>query len=266
MKICFVGDVVGEAGRRIAAEYLPKIKYEKGYDYLVINAENSAGGLGITPRVVEELLKLGASCLTGGNHTWDKRDGLPLLDNNPRILRPHNYPQWEEPHRAPGSGVFVDDFLGMKIAIINLQGRSFMEPIDCPFQAAKQILKTPAVAAAKIRLVDFHAETTSEKSAMGWFLDGKVSAVLGTHTHVPTADTRILPKGTGFQCDVGMTGSTDSILGVDVDIILQRFVTKRPVKFTWAEGRPRLRGVLLDIDESTGKCLSLERLDYGTEV
>lgn len=262
MRIAFIGDIVGDPGRRVLKDTVHQLEESLGFDFLIANAENAAAGKGITPRIVEEIFACGPHVLTGGNHTWDKPEGISLLDNLPNVLRPYNYPKISHgAWKTPGKGVYIDPV--MSIAVINLQGRSSMEPIDCPFQAADDILSRPEVQACRYKIVDFHAETTSEKCALGWYLDGRVTAVLGTHTHVPTSDTRLLPKGTGFQCDVGMTGATDSILGVEVEIILKRFLTKRPVRHELAQGRPRLRGVWIEADRGTGLCQRIERLEYS---
>jgi metallophosphoesterase (TIGR00282 family) len=221
---------------------------------IVANAENAAGGFGITPLIAEELLSLGVDVLTSGNHIWDKRETVEYLDRQPRLLRPANYPG-----SSPGRGVHVGRGRnGVEAAVINLQGRTHMLPIDDPFRKADEILSAidPAV---KVRLVDFHAEITSEKQAIGWYLDGRVSAVLGTHTHVPTADTRILPGGTAYQTDVGMTGPYDSIIGVDKNIILRRFLTGIPVRMEAARGKVELHAVIVEVDEATGTAVSIRR-------
>ena len=244
MNILFVGDIFASPGRRIAADHLQDI---------IANAENSAGGFGITPAIAEELFEIGADVLTSGNHIWDKREIFDYLKRQPRLLRPANYPE------GPGSGVFVQRaHNGVDCAVINLQGRTYMPSTDCPFRKADQILAAldPAV---KVKFVDFHAEVTSEKIAMGWYLDGRVSAVVGTHTHIPTADTRILPGGTAYQTDCGMTGPYESVIGVDTGIIIQRFLTGLPVRMEAARKGAELHAVIVDVDEETGKARAMRR-------
>src|SRR5215831_2202382 len=253
MNILFVGDIFASPGRRIVADHLGDIVATNHIDLVVANGENSAGGFGVTPAIAEELLALGLDVLTSGNHIWDKRDIYDYLNRSPRLLRPANYPPG-----VPGNGVHVVK----QCAIINLQGRTYMANIDCPFRAADRILAEldPAV---KIRFVDFHAEVTSEKIALGWYLDGRVSAVIGTHTHVPTADTRVLPGGTAYQTDVGMTGPYDSVIGVEKEQVLQRFLTGLPGRFEAAKGDPRFCAVLIGCDETTGRAHSVQRLMLG---
>src|SRR5207302_4264605 len=220
MRILFIGDIFGSPGRRIVADHLQDIIKAQGIDLAIANAENSAGGFGVTPAIAEDLFALGLDVLTSGNHIWDKREIDDYLGRTPRVLRPHNYPPG-----SPGSGISIVK----QCAILNLRGRTYMPNTDCPFRAPDELLADldPAV---KVRFVDFHAEVTSEKIAMGWYLDGRVSAVIGTHTHVPTADTRILPGGTAYQTDCGMTGPYHSVIGVDTAIILQRFLSALPVR------------------------------------
>lgn len=254
MNLLFIGDVFASPGRRAVAECLPDIVSSERIDLVVANAENAAGGFGVTPLVAEELFTMGVDVLTTGNHVWDKREIYDYLDRQPRLLRPANYPG-----QSPGSGVHVGRGRnGAQAAVINLQGRTHMLPIDDPFRKADEILSglDPAV---KVRLVDFHAEITSEKIAMGWYLDGRVSAVIGTHTHVPTADTRILPGGTAYQTDAGMTGPYDSIIGIEKGIVLRRFLTGIPVRMEAARGKVELHSVLVDVDEVTGKAVSVRR-------
>jgi len=253
MNILFVGDIFASPGRRIVADHLQDIIETNRIDLAIANAENSAGGFGITPAIAEELLALGVDVLTSGNHIWDKREILDYLGRQPRLLRPGNYPE------APGSGVIVYRARnGVDCAVINLQGRTFMPSTDCPFRKADQILAAldPAV---KVKFLDFHAEVTSEKMAMGWYLDGRVSAVVGTHTHVPTADTRILPGGTAYQTDCGMTGPYESVIGVDIGIIIQRFLTGLPVRMESARKGAELHAVIVDVDEATGKARAMRR-------
>lgn len=236
------------------AETLKGLVTAEKIDLAIANAENSAGGFGITPALAEELFSYGLDVLTSGNHIWDKREIYDYFARQPRLLRPANY----NPD-LPGSGVTVVHARnGVECAVINLQGRSHMPATDCPFRKANQILAElpPDV---KVRLVDFHAELTSEKMAMGWHLNGRVSAVLGTHTHVPTADTRILSEGTAYQTDVGMTGPYHSVIGVDKDIILERFLTGLPIRMEAARRGTELHSVIIEVDENTGKALSARR-------
>jgi len=255
MKLLFVGDIVGKPGRRILAEELPRLIDRHGADFVVVNIENAAGGFGITPEVFAQLDELQIDCYTSGNHIWDKKEGLELLESDPRLLRPANYPPG-----APGHGLFVGSTpAGIRVAVINLEGQVFMKPLDSPFQAADRLL-TSLVDDVKVVLVDFHAEATSEKTALAFYLDGRVSAVLGTHTHVPTSDERVLPGGTALQTDVGMTGPYESIIGMRHDKVLERFLTQMPVSFEVAKRDAWLCGTLLDIDEATGKCRAIERI------
>jgi metallophosphoesterase (TIGR00282 family) len=254
MNLLFIGDIFASPGRRIIADHLAHIISSERIDLAVANAENAAGGFGITPLIAEELFALGLDVLTTGNHIWDKRETAEYLDRQPRLLRPANYPG-----NSPGHGVHIGRGRnGVEAAVINLQGRTHMLPIDDPFRKADEILNAidPAV---KVRLVDFHAEVTSEKQAIGWYLDGRVSAVLGTHTHVPTADARILPHGTAYQTDVGMTGPYDSIIGVEKNVILRRFLTGIPVRMEAARGKVELHSVIVEVDEATGTATSIRR-------
>ncbi|MGH9381946.1 MAG: TIGR00282 family metallophosphoesterase [Thermoanaerobaculia bacterium] len=255
MKLLFVGDIVGKPGRRILQDELPRLVDAHRADYVVVNVENAAGGFGVTPEVLAELEGLHVDCYTSGNHIWDKKEGLPLLDEEPRLLRPANYPEG-----APGRGLHVGrTAVGVRVATLNLEGRVFMNPLDSPFQVADRLL-AGLPAEVKVVLVDFHAEATSEKAALAFHLDGRVSAVLGTHTHVPTADERVLPGGTALLTDVGMTGPYESIIGMRRDKVIQRFLTQLPVGFDVAKRDVWLCGALLDIDESTGRCRSIERI------
>jgi metallophosphoesterase (TIGR00282 family) len=253
MNILFVGDIFASPGRRIVADHLADIIETNRIDLAIANAENAAGGFGITPPIAEELFGLGLDVLTTGNHVWDKKEIFDYLGRQPRLLRPANYPD------APGSGLaVVRTRSGVACAVINLQGRTFMPNTDCPFRAADRILGAldPAV---KVRFVDFHAEVTSEKIAMGWYLDGRISALVGTHTHVPTADTRILPGGAAYQTDCGMTGPYRSVIGVDTDIVLRRFLTALPVRMEASRLGPELHAVIVDVDEATGKARAVRR-------
>jgi metallophosphoesterase (TIGR00282 family) len=257
MNILFVGDIFASPGRRIVADHLQDIVATNRIDLAIANAENSAGGFGVTPAIAEELFAMGLDVLTTGNHVWDKREIYDYLNRQPRLLRPANYPD------APGKGVVtVQARNGVECAVLNLQGRTYMPNTDCPFRKADQILADldPAI---KVKFLDFHAEVTSEKMAMGWYLDGRVSAVVGTHTHIPTADTRILPGGTAYQTDCGMTGPYGSIIGVETDLILQRFLTGLPVRMEAARLSPELHAVILDVDEATGKARAIRRHAIG---
>jgi metallophosphoesterase (TIGR00282 family) len=257
MNILFIGDIFASPGRNIVADHLQDIRATNRIDLAIANAENAAGGFGLTPTIAEELLAMGLDVLTSGNHIWDKKEILDYLPRQPRLLRPANYAA-----ETPGSGMLVGcSRLGVPYAVINLQGRTYMPATDCPFHKADQILRDleqmdPSV---KVRFVDFHAEVTSEKMALGWYLDGRVSAVIGTHTHIPTADTRILAGGTAYQTDVGMTGPYESVIGVKRDLIFQRFLTALPVRMEAAKGGPELHSVILEVDDDTGRALSVRR-------
>lgn len=253
MNILFIGDIFGSAGRRIVADHLQDIAATNRIDLAIANAENAAGGFGLTPSIAEELFGLGIDVLTSGNHIWDKRELFDYLGRQPRLLRPANYPE------APGSGVAVVRTRGgVDCAVINLQGRVYMPSTDCPFRKADEILRAldPAI---RVKFVDFHAEVTSEKMAMGWYLDGRVSALVGTHTHIPTADTRILPEGTAYQTDCGMTGPYGSVIGVETGIILRRFLTGLPLRMEASKQSPELHAVIVDVDETTGKARAVRR-------
>lgn len=254
MNVLFVGDIFASSGRRIVAEQLPRIVSSERIDLTIANVENAAGGFGITPLVAEELFSFGIDVMTSGNHIWDKREIYEYLPRQPKLLRPANYPD-----ELPGVGVIVTaGSNGVPCAVINLQGRSHMPATVCPFRTADQILES-LDSGVKVRIVDFHAEMTSEKMAMGWHLDGRVSAVIGTHTHIPTADTRILAGGTAYQTDVGMTGPYDSIIGVRKDIVLRRFLTSLPIRMEAAKAGVELHAVIVEVEESSGKALSIRR-------
>ena len=253
MNILFIGDIFGSPGRRIVADHVEDIVKSNQIDLAIANAENAAGGFGITPSIAEDLFSLGIDVLTSGNHVWDKRELYDYLNRQPRLLRPANYPD------APGHGlVTVKARNGVECSVINLQGRTYMPSTDCPFRKADSLLSQidPAVT---VKFVDFHAEVTSEKTALGWYLDGRVSAVVGTHTHVPTADTRILPGGTAYQTDCGMTGPYRSVIGVDTETILQRFLTGLPVRMEAAKHGVELHSVIVEVDEETGKARAIRR-------
>lgn len=255
MNILFIGDIFAAAGRNMVAEHIGPLVAEHSAELVIANGENSAGGFGITPLIAEDMLSLGVHVLTGGNHSFDKKEIYDYHDRQPRLLRPDNYPG-----APPGKGVYVDKTrTGTPYAVINLQGRAHMTSIDCPFQAADRILGKldPAI---KIRFVDFHAELTSEKVAMGWHLDGRATAMIGTHTHVPTADTRILPGGLAYQTDAGMTGPYDSVIGVEKETIIRRFMTGLPGRMEAARGGAELHGVVIAADPATGKATAIQRV------
>ena len=256
MRILFVGDVVGKPGRRILATRLANLQTTHDVDFTVVNAENVAAGRGITPELSDEILAMGVDVLTSGNHIWAQRGIEQYLNDEPRLLRPANYPPG-----APGTGVFHGRTRdGHPVHVINLQGRVFMPELECPFQALDDILGVDIDLPATIFL-DFHAEATSEKQAMGWHADGRISAVIGTHTHVQTADARLLPNGTAYCTDVGMTGAVDSVIGSEPDAVLHRFLTGLPQRLTVANGPVMMNSVLLDVDLGSGKALSIERID-----
>jgi metallophosphoesterase (TIGR00282 family) len=254
MNLLFIGDIFASPGRGLVARNLSRIVRENAVDLTIANGENSAGGFGITPLIAEELFSLGIDVLTSGNHIWDKKEIYDYFARQPKLLRPANYTD-----DLPGSGVLVVEAgNGVHCAVINLQGRTHMPATNDPFRKADQILGN-LNGAVKVRFVDFHAELTSEKMAMGWYLNGRVTAVIGTHTHVPTADTRILSGGTAYQTDVGMTGPYDSVIGVDKDIILRRFLTSLPVRMEAARHGAELHAVIIEVDEKTGKATAVRR-------
>jgi hypothetical protein len=254
MKIFFVGDIVGRPGRDALKDHLNNILDSRGVDLCIANAENAAAGNGLTPRLGNELLALNIDVLTSGNHIFDKKEVLPYFEQEPRLLRPANYPP-----SAPGKGLWIGQTKnGIGYAVLNLQGRVFMPSIDCPFRTCEALLAS-LPSSIKIVFVDFHAEATAEKQAMGCFLDGRVSALVGTHTHVATADEQVLPGGTAYISDVGMTGPHDSIIGVEKDIILSKFVGQMPAKFETAKGDVRINAVEVEVDPETGRALDIQR-------
>ena len=257
MRVLFISDIVGSPGRRIVEERLADLVKQREIDLVIANGENSASGFGITPRIAQELLGLGIDVLTGGNHSWDRKEILEFIPHEPRLLRPANFNA-----ANPGSGLHIGKARnGEKFAVLNLQGRVFMAANDDPFKKAdEELAKIPAD--VSFVLVDIHAETTSEKIALGWYLDGRVTAVVGTHTHVVTADERVLPKGTAYITDVGMTGPHDSVIGMDKKGVLQRFLDAMPARFVVAEGDVQMNAVSIDVDESTGRARSIERLNF----
>jgi hypothetical protein len=260
LKILFIGDVVGRAGRQALSSRLHRLVDEHRVDLVVANGENAAAGFGLTANIVTELLDLGIDVITSGNHIWDKREICDHLDRQERLLRPANYPPGL-PGR--GAGIFSTS-AGLQVGVVNLEGRVFMSNLDCPFRAAEQLVEemrrhTPII------LVDIHAEATSEKMALGCYLDGRVSAVVGTHTHVQTADERILPGGTAYITDAGMTGSRDAVIGIRKELAIEKFLTQRPVRFEVAKKDPWLCGVLIEVDEETGRALKVERIQQATD-
>ena len=260
MRLLFIGDVVGKPGRRIVRDKLASIIDHHRVDYTIVNIENAAGGFGITPDVMGDFDDLPIDCFTSGNHIWDKKPGIAVLENEHHVLRPANYPEG-----VPGHGLHVGETAaGTKVATINLEGRVFMKALESPFTVADRLLESLG-AGIRVVFVDFHAEATSEKQALGSFLDGRVSAVVGTHTHVPTADERILPKGTAYQTDSGMTGPYDSVIGMRADKVLKRFLNHMPHSFEVAKRDVRLVGALIDIDESTGRALEIQRIMVARE-
>lgn len=254
IRVLFLGDIIGRPGRRILSRHLNELRKELQADVIIANAENAAGGVGLTVEVARELLSV-VTVLTSGNHIWDKKEGIPFLESEPRVLRPANYPPGN-PGRGDYLFLFEDE---LPIAVLNLQGRVFMEPIDCPFRVADEIVErlremTPII------VVDFHAEATSEKQALGWYLDGRVSAVVGTHTHVPTADERILPKGTAYITDVGMVGARNSVIGIRSDQALARFLFGRPQRFEPAKQGGILSAFWVEIEARSGLATAIKRL------
>ena len=256
LTILFLGDVVGELGRSAVIARLPELKARHALDFIVVNGENAAAGRGITGKITIDLLRAGASVITTGDHIWDQKDIVPFIGTEPRLLRPINYPTG-----APGAGSIVLETAKGKVGVINVQARTFMQPIlENPFQAVKEAVTKMRTETANI-IVDVHGETTSEKIALARFLDGKVSAVIGTHTHVQTADEQIFPGGTAFLCDAGMCGPINSILGRSIEPIVSRFISNMPAPFPVAAGEVRLRGALIEIDETSGRAVRIQRVD-----
>ena len=259
MKVLFIGDVVGSPGRDALKEFLPKIKSKFKPDVTIVNGENAAAGKGITEKIYHEIRQSGADIITLGNHTWAKKEIFDFIDDAEDMIRPANFPSGN-----PGKGYLIKKFGNRKIAVINGQGRTFMPPIDCPFRVIEDIVaevkeETPFI------FLDFHAEATSEKQAMGWFLDGQVSAVVGTHTHVQTADERILPGGTAYISDVGMTGPYDGILGVEKEVVINRFLTNLPARFEVTSGREQINGVFITLNNTTGLADSIQRISINED-
>ncbi len=267
MNILFVGDIFGSSGRHIVREHLPHVLDTHAVDLLVINGENAAGGFGITPSIAEEIFDLGAHVITTGNHIWDKKEIFEYMSvpadshgRGRRILRPANYAV-----STPGFGIYEGTLgNGTRYAVLNLQGRVFMSSCDDPFRKADELLDHIARnSGAKVILLDVHGEATSEKVALGWYLDGRITAVLGTHTHIPTADERILPQGTAYQTDVGMSGPYDSVIGVETELVLKKFLTGMPGKFEAAKGNPKMCATLISCDGGTGRAHHIQRIMLG---
>jgi metallophosphoesterase (TIGR00282 family) len=251
-----VGDVIGRPGRRAVRALLPGLRQEYAIDLIIANGENAAGGIGITTKTADELFESDVDVITSGNHIWAQREIIPTLDSSPAILRPLNYPQG-----VPGHGYFIKG----EAMVVNLIGRTFIGNFDCPFRAIDQLLEDLADRKPPVIIVDFHAEATSEKVAMGWYLDGRVSAVLGTHTHVGTIDARLLPKGTAHITDVGMTGPLDSVIGDDINAVLTRFLTQLPYRISVGKGNVILNSVLVEVEETTGRARHIKRIDREYE-
>ncbi len=264
MNILFVGDIFGSAGRKIVREHIGHVRQAHAVDLTIVNAENAAGGFGVTPQIAEEIFDWGADVLTTGNHVWDKKDLIDYMNSVPaasherarRVLRPANFQRG-----VPGYGVYEGVTQGgVDYAVVDLMGRVYMSGTNDPFEAIDNVL---AAIKAKVIVVDFHAEATSEKVAMGWHLDGRVTAVLGTHTHIPTADQRVLPGGTAYQTDVGMSGPYDSIIGVETELVLRKFLTGMPGKFEAAKGNPKMCAALVTCDPQTGRASAIQRIMLG---
>jgi len=254
--LLFIGDIVGEAGREAVKSLVPDLIFKHGINIVIANCENAAAGRGITPKITQFLLDCGIDILTSGNHIWDRQEITSYIQDEPRLLRPANYPQSTPGH---GQGIFEDN-LGRKIGVLNLCGKLFMDSFENPFGNALDLIQE-LKAETQIIILDFHAEASSEKIAMGWYLDGKLSAVIGTHTHVQTADERILPKGTAYITDVGMSGSMDSVIGMDREKSIKRFLTLMPQRLEPAKNNIWLNGVIIDIDVDTGNSLGIRRVN-----
>lgn len=258
VKLFFIGDIIGSPGRQAVGRELHRLVDRYQLDLVIANAENSAGGFGVTEETAKELFALGVNVLTSGNHIWDKKESLPYIRREERLIRPANYP----PETAGRGSVVVRTAGGVKVGVLNLEGRVFMNNLDCPFRGADLELARLRQE-TNIILVDFHAEATSEKIALGWYLDGRVSAVIGTHTHVQTADERIFPGGTAYLTDAGMTGSFDSVIGIKKELAMEKFLTQIPVRFEVAKKDVRLNGAVVEVDETTGKALAIERISIS---
>lgn len=256
MNILIIGDIVGRPGRKILKHYLSEIINKHQVEFVIANAENAAGGRGLNREVMQELLGLGIDVLTMGNHVWDNKEILSFINNEPRLIRPANYPPG-----TPGQGwhLYRGGF-NQRIAVINVSGRVFMTPLDCPFRTVEEILTMTSD--ADYIIIDFHAEATSEKQALAYYFDGRVTAVLGTHTHIQTADEKILPGGTAYITDLGMTGPSESILGMDRDLVIKKLTTQLPVRLEVAKGPMQLQGIVISVDENTKKAVGIKRISY----
>lgn len=262
-RILMIGDIIGKPGRLAVEQVLPGLRDERGVDFVTANGENLAGGMGLTVSTAEALFAAGVDVITSGNHIWDKKEIYPFLDTSERVLRPLNYGTHGVPGRGWGTYEALD---GSELAVINLQGRTYMQPIDNPFTDMDRLLDEASEPLPPIRLVDFHCEITSEKNGLGLYLDGRVSVVVGTHTHVVTGDERILPKGTAYQTDLGMTGPLWSVIGFDPATVLPRFVNALPTRFEVGEGPVVLNACQVDVDPATGRALQIERISRVVEV
>jgi len=258
-----IGDLIGKPGRQAIEQTLPGLRAERGIDFVTANGENVAGGMGLTASTAEALLTAGVDVITSGNHIWDKKEIYPFLDSSERVLRPHNYGTHEVPGRGWGTYDALD---GSHIAVINLQGRTYMQQIENPFTDADRLLDESSEPLPPVRLVDFHCELTSEKNALGLYLDGRVSVVVGTHTHVVTGDERILPGGTAYLTDLGMTGPVWSVIGFDPKTVLPRFINALPTRFEVTDGTVVLNALQVDIDPATGRAIQLERIQRLVEI
>ena len=258
-----IGDLIGKPGRVCIEQVLPELREERGIDFVTANGENVAGGMGLTPSTADAILAAGVDVITSGNHIWDKREIYPYLESNDRVLRPHNYGTHEVPGRGWGVYHALD---GSDLAVVNLQGRTYMQPIENPFTDADALLEEASEPLPPVRIVDFHCELTSEKNALGLYLDGRVSVVVGTHTHVVTGDERILPGGTAYLTDLGMTGPVWSVIGFNPKTVLPRFLNALPTRFEVGEGTVILNALQIDIDPATGRALQLERIQRLVEV
>lgn len=254
MRILFIGDIVGSPGREALKQLLPELKEKHRPDVIIVNGENAAGGRGITPKIAKEFYEQGVNLITLGNHTWDNKEIFDFIDGDEQIVRPANFPEG-----TPGKGMQTIKTSKGDLTVINIQGRTFLPPLDCPFTKVDELLNSQKNK-SKFIFVDFHAEATSEKLAMGWYLDGRVSSVVGTHTHVHTADERLLPQGTAYITDVGMTGPMDGILGMDREMVTKKFLTQLPVRFEVDKGKWQLNGVLIELDPATAKGKSIKRI------
>ena len=263
LRVLMIGDMIGKPGRQAVEQLLPELRDQRQVDFVTANGENVAGGMGLTPSTADSILAAGVDVITSGNHIWDKREIYPYLDSSERVLRPHNYGTTGVPGRGWGIYHAAD---GTELAVINLQGRTYMQPIENPFTDADDLLDRSPEPLPRVRLVDFHCELTSEKNAMGLHLDGRVSAVMGTHTHVVTGDERILPGGAAYQTDLGMTGPVWSVIGFDPKTVLPRFINALPTRFEVGDGAVVFNAAQIDIDPATGRALAIERIARFVEV